>query len=86
MSKAKPGYHIATIEKGKLGEVSKIREECEEAVDAEAQGCAIMLLVELSDLYGAMRAYLETHHPSVTMADLENMNEITKRAFRNGRR
>jgi hypothetical protein len=85
MSKG-PGYHLAKIEKGKRGEPSKIAEECAEFIDACDQGSSIMALVELSDLYGAMRAYLAKHHPTVTMDDLRAMNDITERAFKNGRR
>lgn len=85
MSK-KPGYHLATIPKGKRGEASKVAEECAEFIDACDQDSAIMALVELSDLYGAMRSWLANHHPTMTMADLQIMNDITERAFRNGRR
>lgn len=53
------GYHLATINKGVLGELSKVREEVEEAMDAQAQGVKIMLLVELSDMIGAMKAVAE---------------------------
>lgn len=35
MEDSKPGYHIAIIEKGKLGEISKIQEELDEMKDAE---------------------------------------------------
>lgn len=84
--KKKPGYHLIEIEKGKRGEPSKVREECAEFMDAIDQECEIMALVELSDLYGAMRAYLAKHHPSMSMLDLEMMNDITERAFINGRR
>ena len=82
----KPGYHLVHIEKGVLGELSKIREEVEELEDAAAQGVKVMELVELSDLIGAVKAYLIKHHPSSTLADLEAMAEVTSRAFRNGRR
>lgn len=82
----KPGYHVAAIPKGVLGELSKINEELAEAHDAEAQGAKVMVLVELSDLYGALEAYLTKHFPSVTMRDLEKMAAVTKRAFENGRR
>lgn len=85
MSK-KPGYHLAQITKGKRGEPSKVSEECAEFIDACDQGCSIMALVELSDLYGAMRAWLANYHPSLSMDDLKSMNDITERAFRNGRR
>ncbi len=45
-----------------------------------------MALVELSDLLGAIGAYLKKYHPSITMDDLAKMREITERAFINGRR
>ena len=80
------GYHIRNIEKGTLGEADKIREETEEFIDAVEQGVALMALVELSDLYGAIEAYLEKNHPSLTITDLREMSAVTKRAFKNGRR
>jgi hypothetical protein len=49
------GYHLQTIKKGKLGTVSKIQEELDEAVDSLNQRVKIMLLVELSDLIGAVK-------------------------------
>lgn len=78
------GYHVSTIQKGVYGELSKIREELDEAVDAEAQGSSIMLLVELSDLYGALEAVVEKH--GKTISDLKIMSDITKRAFESGAR
>ena len=83
---ANPGYHTREIKKGILGDVSKIREEVEELEDAEYQGCAIMALVELSDLYGAIEIYLAKHHPGTSMHDLSIMSMITQRAFTSGRR
>jgi hypothetical protein len=53
------GYHLRTIPKGVLGEISKIHEEYEEVLDAIEQGSVIMELVELSDLYGAFESYTE---------------------------
>lgn len=47
------GFHRTRIQRGNYGEVSKIREEWEEAVDALAQGQYLMLLIELSDMIGA---------------------------------
>lgn len=82
----KPGYHLKKIAKGVLGEPSKIFEEVEEFRDAVEQGVSIMALVELSDLMGAISAYLGKHHPSVTMDDLQMMRSVTERAFQNGRR
>jgi hypothetical protein len=86
VSNFKPGYHTRPITKGILGEPSKIAEEHDEFQDAVAQGVKIMALVELSDLVGAIHAYLATHHPGVTLDDLNAMHYVTERAFRNGRR
>jgi hypothetical protein len=80
------GYHLKKIKKGVIGEVSKIVEEVEELEDSLTQDCKIMALVELSDMFGAMEAYLEKHHPGTTMDDLKSMSAITKRAFRDGSR
>lgn len=52
-----PGYHLASIPKGKLGELSKIQEEAAEVRDAYQQGAQLMVLVELSDLIGAIQAF-----------------------------
>lgn len=46
-------WHIREIAKGKLGELSKIREELEEAEDALEQDQILMLMFELSDIIGA---------------------------------
>lgn len=81
-----PGYHLKKIEKGELGEISKIREEVEELIDAWEQNARIMELVELSDLIGAIDAFLARHHPGYSYDDLRIMNGITARAFKNGAR
>lgn len=87
MSEAfKPGYHLVDIPKGEVGELSKIEEEVRELRDAHDQHAVIMELVELSDLVGAITFYLERHHPSVTITDLQMMAAITRRAFENGHR
>jgi hypothetical protein len=86
MSKSVPGYHVREIPRGNFGHPSKIKEETEEFFDALEQGSSIMALIELSDLYGAIRGYLEQHHPGMTMDDLRLMSDITKRAFLNGHR
>lgn len=84
--KSKPGYHLAEIEKGVLGEPSKIMEEVNEFMDAINQGVDIMALVELADLQGAIEAYLDKHHPSISLQSLREMAAVTARAFANGRR
>ena len=81
-----PGYHLREIDKGVLGEASKVREEVEEFLDAVDQGVSIMALVELSDLMGAVKAYLDRHHPGMELSDLIAMSDVTARAFKNGRR
>lgn len=80
------GYHLRPISRGVFGNLSKLAEELEEIADAEAQGVAIMVLVELSDLYGAMDGYLKKHFPDMSMDDLKDFSEVTQRAFRNGHR
>lgn len=80
------GYHKRKIPRGKYGEFSKIKEEMFEAIDAHEQGVEIMLLTELSDLYGAIKGYLEKYHPNLSMEDLVDMNERTTAAFKDGTR
>lgn len=80
------GYHKKQITKGKLGELSKIREELEELEDAQEQCNQIMSLCELSDIYGALRAYLKNYFPDFGMYDLEKMADATERAFKVGHR
>lgn len=86
MSAHKPGYHINPIVRGKYGEVSKIIEEAQELADALEQGCKVMALLELSDLYGAIEGVLEQNMPGFTMDDVKSMSGITRRAFENGKR
>lgn len=81
-----PGYHIKEIERGEFGEPSKIKEEVEEFLDACDQGVSIMALVELSDLLGAVRGFLEKHHPTVSLEDLIKMSDVTTRVFQHGYR
>jgi hypothetical protein len=80
------GYHKRKIEKGKVGEISKIREEVEELIDSEEQGNKIMALVELSDIVGAIQAYINKHHSSITFDDLMVMAKATSKAFKEGSR
>jgi phosphoribosyl-ATP pyrophosphohydrolase len=54
-------WHISKIEKGTLGQLSKVREELEEAIDAEKQGQTLMLLFELSDIIGACGLVANQH-------------------------
>jgi len=78
------GYHLTKIEKGIVGTISKIEEELNELKDAESQKSKIMIMVELSDLYGAIEEYCHTQ--GIEMEDLKIFSDITKRAFKNGNR
>jgi NTP pyrophosphatase (non-canonical NTP hydrolase) len=78
------GYHLQDIQKGVYGHLSKIAEEVQELDDAREQDSQIMMLVELSDLYGAIEAYAESLGSS--MEELRKMSDITKRAFLSGQR
>lgn len=80
------GYHITPITKGKVGELSKVLEEVNEALDAEQQNCDVMVLLELSDVIGAIESYLELHHPTITIQSLITMKNITKKVFKEGTR
>jgi phosphoenolpyruvate carboxylase len=79
------GYHLRPIEKGVFGEPSKIREELDELEEALEQNNNIMAMVELSDMYGAMKAFA-LHYFDLDMEDLRIMSEATERAFKDGSR
>ncbi len=81
-----PGYHLTQIERGEFGELSKVREEIEEAIDAEEQGAQVMVLQELSDVLLAIKGYLDRYHPTIGVLDLWCMARITERAFASGHR
>lgn len=80
------GYHITNIDRGIYGHLSKIYEEVEELKDSENQNNKIMILLELSDIIGAIDGYLEHHHNSISLEDLITMSKTTKRVFENGYR
>jgi len=75
--KPQKGYHIAEIPKGTLGEISKIEEELAELKDAETQGIKIMVMVELSDVYGALEFYAEKQ--GLTMEDVKKFSDLNKK-------
>lgn len=79
------GYHINKINKGILGEFSKVQEEWEELMDARQQGGKVLELCELSDLYGAIDAYLRSEY-TMTIDDIKTMSDMTVSAFREGSR
>lgn len=65
-----PKFHKRPISKGKYGELSKIQEELEEAFDAEEQSHRLMLLLELSDIVGAVEGVLIKKDFKHTIEDL----------------
>lgn len=78
------GYHIAKITKGEYGKFSKIQEEYQEACDALVQNNPVMVLLELSDLIGAIEGYAKSYN--MTLDDVLNMKNATHRAFEDGTR
>ena len=79
------GYHLREIKRGVFGEASKITEEHEEFLESLEQQNPVMALVELSDLIGAIEAYVVRHH-KISLDELINMKNATQRAFTNGSR
>lgn len=78
------GYHTRKIEKGVLGEFSKIKEEFEELEDAVNQNDPIMILCECSDLIGAIENYVQKYN--IDINDLIKFNQKTANAFKIGKR
>lgn len=78
------GYHIDNITKGEIGTIDKVQEEVDEFKDAIKQNSKIMCIVELSDIYGALEELAIKYN--LTMDDLQNFSNITKRAFKDGSR
>lgn len=78
------GYHKKQIERGVIGEFSKIREEYEEFKDAVEQDDSILSLCELSDMIGAIEHYIAQWN--LTLEDLKKFSDKTKEAFKEGKR
>ena len=76
------GYHKKKIEKGKLGEYSKIKEEFEELSDAVEQKNKILILCELSDLIGSIEEYAKSF--GMSLDDIKQFSDLTKKAFKDG--
>lgn len=58
-------FHKREIPRGVYGELSKIKEELEEAYDAEEQKQDLMLLIELADIVGAAAGVSEKYGMSL---------------------
>lgn len=79
------GYHKVNIQKGVLGEYSKIVEEIDELEDAASQDAKVLVICELCDLIGAIEAYAEKQF-NLKLDDLIKMKEMTKESFKEGKR
>lgn len=84
MSQENQGYHLQPIERGTLGQFSKIKEEFLELEDAVKQKNLILQMVEMSDLLGAIEQYGKTL--GLSLDDIIRMLRATERAFKNGHR
>lgn len=78
------GYHKNKIEKGEFGKFSKIKEEFQEFEDAVAQRDIILQLCELTDMIGAIEAYISPM--GIDLEDLKKFSDKTKEAFKEGKR
>lgn len=79
------GYRKINIDKGELGEFSKIKEEYYELTDAVDQNTKVLMICELCDLIGAIEAFSEKHF-NLTLNDLIHMKQLTKSSFEEGKR
>jgi|LauGreDrversion4_2_1035121.scaffolds.fasta_scaffold3102198_2 NTP pyrophosphatase (non-canonical NTP hydrolase) len=79
------GYHKTKIKKGVLGEYSKIQEEVQELEDAVQQNAKVLIICELCDLIGSIESYSKKHY-NLSLDDLIKMKNMTKNAFKSGKR
>lgn len=86
MKEAHVGYHKKKIDRYPFGTAYKIKEECEELLDAYEQQASILMLCELADLYGAMEGFLTERFPGIGMSDIRQMSNLTRSAFLEGER
>ena len=66
-------YHKTEIEKGILGEFSKIKEEFEELKDAVEQEDKILQICELSDLIGAIESFCQNKFNYSTLQKIKQL-------------
>lgn len=79
------GYHTRKIQKGVIGEYSKIVEEFEELQDAQIQNDKVLMICELTDLIGAIESFSEKYF-NLSIDDLKKFSDKTKSAFKDGTR
>ncbi|MFA5489709.1 MAG: hypothetical protein WC284_10880 [Candidimonas sp.] len=73
-------WHFKAIKKGTLGELSKIQEELDEAIDAHENNQKVMMLYELCDIIGATEAVAQKYY-GLKLIDLIKFVEIKKHAM-----
>lgn len=78
------GYHKRKISKGEIGEYSKVKEEFEELTDAFEQNNSVLIICELTDLIGAIEEYAKKFN--LSLGDLKRFSDLTKSAFKDGKR
>lgn len=78
------GYHTRKIEKGVVGEFSKIEEEFNELKDGVEQDDKILIICELTDLIGAIEEFSKKYN--LSLEDLIKFSNKTKTAFKDGQR
>lgn len=78
-------YHKREIKKGVIGEFSKIVEEVEELLDAHDQNNNVLMIVELTDLIGAIELFTLNKF-NLSIQDLKDFSDLTKSAFIEGKR
>lgn len=78
-------YHKAYIEKGDVGEFSKILEEFNELKDAFNQNDKVLMICELTDLIGAIQLFAEQKF-NLSIEDLIKFSDKTIEAFKEGKR
>lgn len=69
-------FHKRDIPEGVFGDFSKIEEEFFEAKDAVEQDVKVMLLIELTDLLGAIRGYMDKNYPGIGFDGLVKMMQL----------
>lgn len=73
-------WHKRKIKKGIIGQLSKIKEELEEAEDALEQNQPVMLIFELCDIVGAAGCVAEKY--GLTLDDLVRFSKLRNQVLK----
>jgi len=69
-------FHVHPVREGTYGELSKIQEELDEALDAETRGQELLLMIELADIIGAVAGVAERY--GYTLESLIQFSELVR--------